>query len=80
MQVKILFLALIYVFAFFQFTWSLRQYGFGGVLIGAATDGRELPQAERSQYANKAAKVIDQAAHSFNYSLRAIYFSLATLA
>ena len=25
---------------FFQFTWSLRQYGFGGVLIGAAPDGR----------------------------------------
>jgi len=80
LQVKLLFLGLIYVFTFFQFTWALRQYGFGGVLIGAAPDGKGLPEAELMQYANKAAKVIDQAAHSFNYGLRAIYFSLATLA
>lgn len=80
MQFKLLFLGLIYVFTFFQFTWALRQYGFGGVLIGAAPDGKGLPEAELMQYANKAAKVIDQAAHSFNYGLRAIYFSLATLA
>lgn len=80
LQLKILSLVLIYIFTFFQFTWSLRQYGFGGVLIGAAPDGRQLSADELSQYANKAAKVIDQAAHSFNYGLRAIYFSLALLA
>lgn len=78
-QVKILFLALIYVFAFFQFTWSLRQYGFGGVLIGAAPDGRAMKAEEQALYANRTAKVIDQAGHSFNYGLRSIYFSLATL-
>jgi uncharacterized membrane protein len=80
LQFKILALVLIYIFTFFQFTWSLRQYGFGGVLIGAAPDGRALSPEELQQYANKAAKVIDQAAHSFNYGLRAIYFSLALLA
>lgn len=80
LQVKLLFLGLIYVFTFFQFTWSLRQYGFGGVLIGAAPDGKSLSEVDLMQYANKAAKVIDQAAHSFNYGLRAIYFSLAALA
>lgn len=78
-QVKILFLAVIYVFAFFQFTWSLRQYGFGGVLIGAAPDGRKMTAEEQALYANRTAKVIDQAGHSFNYGLRSIYFSLATL-
>ncbi|OBP14192.1 hypothetical protein A5320_16260 [Rheinheimera sp. SA_1] len=80
MQFKLLFLGLIYVFTFFQFTWSLRQYGFGGVLIGAAPEGHNLPEDELQLYANRAAKVIDQAAHSFNYGLRAIYFSLAALA
>jgi uncharacterized membrane protein len=78
-QVKILLLAFIYVFGFFQFTWSLRQYGFGGVLIGAAPDGKELTTEEQLLYANRTAKVIDQAGHSFNYGLRAIYFSLAAL-
>lgn len=78
-QVKILLLAFIYVFGFFQFTWSLRQYGFGGVLIGAAPDGKELTTEDQLLYANRTAKVIDQAGHSFNYGLRAIYFSLAAL-
>lgn len=78
-QLKILLLALIYVFGFFQFTWSLRQYGFGGVLIGAAPDGKTLSAEEQQLYASRTAKVIDQAGHSFNYGLRAIYFSLAAL-
>jgi uncharacterized membrane protein len=78
-QLKLLLLTFIFVFAFFQFTWSLRQYGFCGVLIGAAPDGRNLNEADQALYANRAAKVIDQAGHSFNYGLRAIYFSLSAL-
>ena len=79
-QLKLLLLTFIFVFAFFQFTWSLRQYGFCGVLIGAAPDGRAMAAEEQQLYANRAAKVIDQAGHSFNYGLRAIYFSLSALA
>jgi uncharacterized membrane protein len=78
-QLKLLLLSFIYVFAFFQFTWSLRQYGFCGVLIGAAPDGRGMTSEEQQLYANRAAKVIDQAGHSFNYGLRSIYFSLSAL-
>ncbi|MCC5826188.1 DUF599 family protein [Alkalimonas sp.] len=80
LQLKLLCIALMYVFAFFQFTWSLRQYGFGGVLIGAAPDGRSMEEDDRKAYALRTAKVIDQAGHSFNYGLRAMYFSLAALA
>lgn len=78
-QLKLLLLTFIFVFAFFQFTWSLRQYGFCGVLIGAAPDGRDLTEDDQALYANRAAKVIDQAGHSFNYGLRSIYFSLSAL-
>lgn len=78
-QLKLLLLTFIFVFAFFQFTWSLRQYGFCGVLIGAAPDGRDLTADDQALYANRAAKVIDQAGHSFNYGLRSIYFSLSAL-
>lgn len=79
-QLKLLLLVFIFVFAFFQFTWSLRQYGFCGVLIGAAPDGRGMTFEDQQLYANRAAKVIDQAGHSFNYGLRSIYFSLSALA
>ncbi|HAW94572.1 MULTISPECIES: DUF599 domain-containing protein [unclassified Arsukibacterium] len=78
-QLKLLLMTFIFVFAFFQFTWSLRQYGFCGVLIGAAPDGRNLNEEDQALYANRAAKVIDQAGHSFNYGLRSIYFSLSAL-
>lgn len=78
-QGKLVLLATIFVFAFFQFTWSLRQYGFCGVLIGAAPDGRGMASEEQLLYANRASKVIDQAGHSFNYGLRSIYFSLSAL-
>ncbi|HSG53659.1 MAG TPA: DUF599 family protein [Rheinheimera sp.] len=79
-QLKLLLLVFVFVFAFFQFTWSLRQYGFCGVLIGAAPDGRGMTAEDQQLYANRAAKVIDQAGHSFNYGLRSIYFSLSALA
>jgi uncharacterized membrane protein len=74
------FLLVVCVLLIFQFTWSLRQYGVGGVLIGVAPDGRGLSEIDLMLYANRAGKVIDQAAHSFNSVLRSIYFSLATLA
>jgi len=78
-QLKLGLLICIFVFAFFQFTWALRQYGFAGILVGAAPERGALSLDQHVQFANRAAKVIDQAAHSFNYGLRAIYFSLAAL-
>ncbi|WP_438862588.1 DUF599 domain-containing protein [Neptunicella sp.] len=79
-QIKVLLIVCIYIFAFFQFTWSLRQYGFASVLVGAAPNGNQIPEDELELYANRTAKVIDQAAHSFNYGQRALYLSLSTLA
>lgn len=78
-QIKLGLLLCIFVFAFFQFTWALRQYGFAGILVGAAPEKGALSLDQHVQFANRAAKVIDQAAHSFNYGLRAIYFSLSAL-
>ncbi|MDP5206528.1 DUF599 family protein, partial [Alishewanella sp. SMS9] len=42
-------------------------------------DGREMATEEQDLYTSRTAKVIDQANPSFNYGLRAIYFSLAAL-
>lgn len=80
-QFKILVLLLINVYAFFTFTWSMRQYGFCAVLLGAAPIYEEHaePSEESKNYARQTAKVIDQAGHSYNYGLRAFYFSLAVL-
>ena len=78
-EMKILLLIFIYVFAFFQFTWSIRQYGFASVLVGSAPQKEHLTDEQKELFANRAGKVIDQAGHTFNYGLRAIYLSLASL-
>ena len=40
----------------------------------------EFNLSQRKEYAKSTAKVLDQAAHSFNYGLRAYYFSMAVIA
>ena len=78
-QIKLSLLTFIFVMAFFQFTWSMRQYGFVNVMVGATPlRGRETSDHMKN-YATQMAIVQDQAAHSYNYGMRAYYFSMAVL-
>lgn len=78
-QVKLAVLVGIFIMAFFQFTWSMRQYGFLNVMIGAAPVDKEGKNETLKAYAKQMATVQDQAAHSYNYGLRSYYFSMAAL-
>ena len=74
-EARVLLLLLIFVRAFFELTWALRQFNYGSILIGGL--GRTeaaLPAAE------VAAQVVNRAARHFNTGLRAYYFGLAVLA
>ncbi len=73
-ELKLLVLSVIFVYAFFKFTWALRQFNYCSVLIGAAS-----PAADDA-YARRAADVSTNASKDFNQGLRAYYFSLAALA
>lgn len=75
-QLKLGLLALIFIISFFKFTWSMRQYGFLNVMIGAAPLDTTGKNENFKAYARQMAKVQDQAAHSYNYGLRAYYFSI----
>lgn len=76
-EVKLLLLAGIFIYAFFKFTWSLRQYGFACVVVGSAP--LKASAADANALSEHAAKIISRAAHAFNLGLRAYYFSLAYL-
>jgi len=81
-QFKLLVLVMIFVYAFFRFTWALRQHTFCSIMIGAAPQvpqGRELT-VDEEQFALQVAKVSDRAAHEFNYGLRSYYFAFSLLA
>jgi uncharacterized membrane protein len=77
-EIKILFLLVIFVYAFFIFTWSLRQFNFCSILVGAApppgTKGDEF-----QGFVLRAAHLASLASDSFNDGLRAFYFALAGL-
>ncbi|MDB2387158.1 DUF599 domain-containing protein [Shewanella sp.] len=78
-QIKLGVLVFIFVMAFFQFTWSMRQYGFLNVMVGASPYEEAGLNDNLRRYAQQMAVVQDQAAHSYNYGLRCYYFSMAAL-
>ena len=80
-DVKLVLLTGIFVFAFFRFTWSLRQYTFGALMVAAAPQWAEPWTAEeREAFADRAGGVMGLAAESFNDGLRAYYMAFAAVA
>lgn len=78
-DMKVAVLIVFMTYAFFRFTWSLRQFKFLGVIIGAAPL-HTAEQTLREKCALKAATLADAGSYAFNGGLRTYYFSLATLA
>ncbi len=80
-DLKVAVLTAIFVHAFFRFTWSMRQYSFGALLVAAAP-GHDEPwtEAERDAFAERAGGVMGLAAETFNDGLRAYYMAFAAIA
>ena len=86
-QMKLLLMIFIFVYGFFTFSWALRQYGFCFILFGSSfntvryyKDDKEYQARAVSRDFKAVAKVLDRAAHSYNYGIRAYYFAMAALA
>lgn len=79
-MLTLLALAVVFMFAFFKFTWSVRQYGFISVLIGNAPLVHEqCSKEDRERFVFHVAQLLDYAGHNSNSGLRAFYFSLPVL-
>jgi len=80
-EIKLLCLAVVFVYAFFTFSWCMRQYNFAAVLVGSAPmiGERQVSEQERKAFASRAARVISMAANQFNFGLRSYYFGMAML-
>jgi uncharacterized membrane protein len=80
-DLKVVLLAGIFIYAFFRFTWALRQYSFGALLVAAAPEhSRFIDDAQREAFAHRAGRVMGLAAETFNDGLRAYYLSFAASA
>lgn len=79
-EAKLALILLILIYAFFKVTWSLRQYGFAAVVMGAAPDANEeLTQQQRETFSSNLGSLMDSAGHDNNSGLRAYYFCLSVL-
>ena len=81
-EFKVLVLIGIFVYAFFRFSWSMRQYTFVGLMIGAMPPPEEFESGRRDRQttAQRAGQLVGAAAETFNDGLRAYYFSFAAMA
>ncbi|MBF0248060.1 MAG: DUF599 family protein [Alphaproteobacteria bacterium] len=78
-ELKILLLLVLFIYAFFKFAWSLRQFNYAVVLIGAAPPPDEADTPFARDFARGAADVISGAVLNFNRGMRTYYFGLAAL-
>lgn len=80
-DIKIIVLLAVFVYAFFRFTWSMRVYSFGAIMVGAApnVDVFDAGDADRHAFAERAGKLMGMAAESFADGLRAYYMSFAVI-
>ena len=78
-EIKLAGLLLVFIYAFFKFTWSMRHFNYLSVMIGAAPGADRQPDWTED-YINRTARVSTNATNTFNRGLRAYYFGLAYLA
>jgi uncharacterized membrane protein len=77
-EIKILLLVAIFVYSFFKFSWSIRQFGFCSIVVGATPDPAQDPQRCANEIANLSL-IVSFASGNFNQGLRSYYFAMAAL-
>jgi uncharacterized membrane protein len=77
-EFKILVLLMIFVYAFFKFSWSIRQFGFCSILVGATKKPTPTPELY-AVHTDRTAAILSFANRNFNQGLRAYYFGVAAL-
>ena len=76
-EIKVLLLIAIFVYAFFKFTWAIRQFNYFCGIVGSAPELHGEPADPR--LAPQMTVVLTHAVWQFNAGIRAHYFALAAL-
>jgi len=79
MEIQLIILTAIFVFAFFKFLWSIRLFNNMMVLLGAAPQASDCDERIRREYPMHMARFLDRAQHNLNLGSRAYAFGLGIL-
>jgi uncharacterized membrane protein len=77
-DLKVLLLVVLFVYAFFKFTWAFRHYNYVLILVGGVPAPDRLTE-ESQRIAERIARIASSTGRHFNGGLRAYYFGLAAL-
>ena len=78
-ELKVLVLIIVFMYAFFKFTWSIRQHSYCSTFLGSIPPAEESETPGALLKAKQLADLSSLAANHFNDGLRAYYFALAEL-
>lgn len=82
LEIKMFVMVIIFVYAFFKFSWAIRQLNFCGILVAASPKQPKPPNENPEQFAahiNRIGKITSYAGGHFNSGLRSYYFAVAAL-
>jgi uncharacterized membrane protein len=83
LEIKMLLLVLIFVYAFFKFSWAIRQLNFAGILVASVPNvekGSGIDPEMHAPHINRIARITSYAGSNFNHGLRSYYFAMAAMA
>ena len=78
-EMKAIGLAVIFVYAFFKFSWSYRLYNYVAILLGAMPPPAEKDTAEAQAHVKRTTGLFTAAGRHFNHGQRAFFFALGYL-
>lgn len=78
-ELKVGVLTLIFIYAFFKFTWSIRQHSYTAIVLASIPPPGNDTQQLGHRQADRLARLSNLAARHFNDGMRAYYFALAEL-
>ena len=78
-ELKVIGLAVIFVYAFFKFAWAYRLFNYAAILLGAVPKPKEPDDGTAQVAARRAAAMNVVAGRHFNRGQRAFFFALAYL-
>jgi uncharacterized membrane protein len=78
-ETKVIGLLVIFIYAFFKFSWSYRLFNYGAILMGAMPEAIDAKKRTAQAAADRLARMTTLAGRHFNRGQRAFFFALGYL-
>jgi uncharacterized membrane protein len=78
-EIKCVGLILIFIYAFFKFSWAYRLFNYVAILLGAMPPASERDTAEAEAHVMRTTLVFESAGRHFNRGQRSFFFALGYL-